>query len=101
VLCIIPQSDARIATGVVGLGLPVSAVLAALANLRPIFHSEAEFQHAIAWEIHKRLPRASVRLERPVEVSHLNKRLHVDIWIVQDDHVLPSNSSTRPGRCKC
>jgi len=70
------------------LDLSVPAVLAALANQRPIFHSEADFQHAIAWEIHKRLPRASVRLERPVEVSHLNKRLHVDIWIVQVDHVL-------------
>jgi hypothetical protein len=88
VFCIIPQSDATVTTGVVGLGLPVSAVLVALANQCPIFHSEADFQHAIAWEIHKHLPRASVRLERPVEVSHVNKRLHVDIWIVQDDHVL-------------
>jgi hypothetical protein len=34
------------------------------------------------------LPRASVRLERPIEVSHLSKRLHVDIWVEQDGHVL-------------
>jgi hypothetical protein len=74
--------------GVVGLDLSVSAVLTALSEQRPIFHSEADFQHAIAWQMHKRLPRASVRLERPVEVSHLDKRLHVDIWIEQDDHVL-------------
>jgi hypothetical protein len=52
--------------GVVGLDLSVSAVLTALAKQRPIFHSEADFQHAIAWEIHKHLPRASVRLERPI-----------------------------------
>jgi hypothetical protein len=70
------------------LNLSVSAVLTALAEQRPIFHSEADFQHAIAWEIHKQLPRASVRLERPVEVSHLSKRLHVDIWIEQDGYVL-------------
>jgi hypothetical protein len=69
------------------LDLSISRVLTALANQRPLFHSEADFQHAIAWEIHKRLPRASVRLERPVEVSHLNKRLHVDIWIEQDGDV--------------
>jgi hypothetical protein len=70
------------------LDLSISAVLTALANQRPIFHSEADFQHAIAWEIHKRLPRASVRLERPIEVSHLNKRLHVDIWIEQDGDIV-------------
>jgi hypothetical protein len=70
------------------LDLSVPTVLTALANQRPIFHSEADFQHAIAWEIHKHLPRASVRLERPVEVSHPAKRLHVDIWIEQDGHVI-------------
>jgi hypothetical protein len=74
--------------GVVGLELSVSEVLKALAKERSIFHSEADFQHAIAWEIHKRLPRASVRLERPVKVSHRDKRLHVDIWVEQGDDVL-------------
>ena len=48
------------------MDLSVSAVLTALAKQRPIFHSEADFQHAIAWEMHKHLPRASVRLERPI-----------------------------------
>ncbi len=70
------------------MDLSVSEVLTALAKQRPVFHSEADFQHAMAWEIHERLPRASVRLERPAEVSHLNKLLHVDIWIEQDGDVL-------------
>jgi hypothetical protein len=70
------------------LDLSIPRVLTALANQRRIFHSEADFQHAIAWEIHKHLPSVSVRLERPVEVSHMNKRLHVDIWIEQDDMIL-------------
>ena len=35
--------------------LLVSDALEALAEQRPIFHSEADFQHAIAWEIHKLL----------------------------------------------
>jgi hypothetical protein len=73
---------------VVSLDFPVSSVLTELAKQRPIFHSEADFQHAIAWEIHKHLPRASVRLERPVEVSHLHKRIYVGIWIEQDGDIL-------------
>ena len=57
---------------VVDLDFSVSEVLTALAKQRPILHSEADFQHAIAWKIHKRLPRASIRLERPVVVWRLN-----------------------------
>jgi hypothetical protein len=34
------------------------------------------------------LPGASVRLERPVEVSQTNKLLHVDVWIEQDGDIL-------------
>lgn len=30
----------------------VEAVLRDLALKRPIFHSEADFQHAVAWEVH-------------------------------------------------
>ena len=70
------------------MNLSISEVLTVLAKQRPIFHSEADFQHAIAWEIHKHLPRTSVRLERPVEISHLNKRIYADIWIEQDGDVL-------------
>ena len=70
------------------MDLPIPEVLTGLAKQRPIFHSEADFQHAIAWEIHQRLPRASVRLERPIVVSHLNKLLHVDVWIEQDGDIL-------------
>jgi hypothetical protein len=35
------------------LDLSVPAVLTALAEQRPIFHSEADFQHAIAWPDHQ------------------------------------------------
>lgn len=70
------------------MNLSISEVLSALAKQRPVFHSEADFQHAIAWEIHKRLPRASVRLERPVQISHPNKLRHIDIWIELDGNVL-------------
>jgi hypothetical protein len=37
--------------------------MAALATRRPVFHSEADFQHAFAWEIHEENPSARIRLE--------------------------------------
>lgn len=37
--------------------------MAALARVRPVFHGEADFQHAFAWEMHIADPSAKVRLE--------------------------------------
>ena len=37
-----------------------------LPEVRPIFHNEADFQHAVAWELHRQHPEASIRLERRV-----------------------------------
>lgn len=59
--------------------IEISKILAVLAEKRAIFHSEADFQHALAWEIHKKLPKASVRLELPVPAE--NKTYHIDVWI--------------------
>ena len=64
----------------------IGEILSTLAKQRPIFHSEADFQHAFAWEIHQRLPVASVRLELPVQVR--NRFLHIDIWVVYQGEVL-------------
>ncbi len=66
----------------------VPEVLAALSEQRPVFHSEADFQHALAWEVHRRMPRASVLLERPVKLSGVDKPLHIDIWIECDGDIL-------------
>lgn len=54
-----------------GIGVPHAEVVVAavqeLAGLRPIFHSEADFQLAFAWTVQQRNPKARVRLEtRPV-----------------------------------
>jgi hypothetical protein len=55
-------------------------LLASLAIKRPLFHSEADFQHALAWEIHTHHPDAKVRLEySPVLVP---QKMEVDIWVV-------------------
>jgi hypothetical protein len=64
----------------------ITDVLSSLAQQRSIFHSEADFQHAFAWEIHSRMPNAAIRLEFPV--ANQNKLLHVDIWITQHEQIL-------------
>lgn len=59
--------------------------LAALAAQRPVFHSEADFQHALAWVLHERHPAAKVRLEyRPAKLS---EKAYIDIW-VQDGEAI-------------
>ncbi len=50
-----------------------------LAKGRPIFHSEADFQHELAWQIHASDQSSEVRLERPVEVD--GRRLNIDILV--------------------
>ena len=55
------------------------AALAALAGPRPVYHSEADFQHALAWTIHERHPAIEVRLERPVQLGA--RRGHVDLLL--------------------
>ena len=66
--------------------IEVHDILNIIAKKRPIFHSEADFQHTFAWEIHQKLPHASVRLELPVQVKH--QYLHIDIWIENRNEVL-------------
>ena len=59
---------------------PIDAIMANLAQSRPIFHAEADFQHAFAWELHQQLPDARVRLELPVVAG--GETMHVDIWAI-------------------
>ncbi len=53
----------------------------ALAPKRPLFHSEADFQHALAWEIQTSHPRASIRLEKRVAVR---PSIELDVLIELD-----------------
>ncbi len=43
--------------------MPLAKVLGRLAQRRPVFHNETDFQHALAWELHLEVPNAFVRLE--------------------------------------
>ena len=53
-------------------------LMADLSQQRPIFHSEADFQHALAWQIHETIPDCKIRLEFP---PFLDKRMYLDIWL--------------------
>jgi hypothetical protein len=54
------------------------ATMTALARKRPLFHSEADFQHAFAWQIHTVRPEARVRLETRIRRG---ERLDVSLVI--------------------
>jgi hypothetical protein len=47
--------------------IDVQLAMKTLAAHRPIFHSEADFQHEFAWQLRTMLPHVSVRLEHPID----------------------------------
>lgn len=56
----------------------LEAALAALAERRPVFHSEADFQFALAWALRELHPDVEVRLEYP---TPWEARGYIDIWL--------------------
>jgi hypothetical protein len=57
--------------------MELNKILSGLASKRPIFHSEADFQHALAWELRNELPDAEITLEsRPFP----EERFYLDVW---------------------
>ncbi|MEV4515164.1 hypothetical protein AB0K00_40170 [Dactylosporangium sp. NPDC049525] len=58
--------------------MDISAVMVDLARRRPLFHSERDFQFALAWSIQQRYPHAELRLEpRPNRGIHLDLLVHL------------------------
>jgi hypothetical protein len=58
----------------------IAEIMNSLSSQRQIYHSEADFQHAFAWEVHKRLSLNSPPyLERPLKVN--GQTLHLDLFI--------------------
>lgn len=58
--------------------IDVHTILTSLAQERPVFHSEADFQHAFAWLVHQTVPDYQIRLEyKPLS----DERLYIDLWI--------------------
>lgn len=65
--------------------IQLSRVMRMLSNERPVFHSEADFQYALAWQIHKEQPSYSLRLEYPLYPGEPD---HLDIWATRGAEAL-------------
>jgi hypothetical protein len=54
-------------------------LLRSLSKRRPVFHSEADFQHALAWEIQLSNMGTSIRLEQ--QIAAQGSRVHLDLLV--------------------
>jgi len=63
--------------------IDIEEVLSRLSTKRSVFHSEADFKHALAWEFQKMFPDYSIRLE--FKPPHCNERCYFDIWITNKE----------------
>lgn len=59
--------------------LDIHRVMAELAEERPIFHSEADFQFALAWRIAEMKAGRGIRLEKPFQ--HDGGMKSLDLWL--------------------
>ena len=77
--------------------LDIYNLMADLSQHRPIFHSEADFQHALAWQIHKTMPDCEIRLEWPYRKE---RNWHLDIWIPSQGIAIELKFATRKLKCE-
>ena len=59
--------------------LNMKSILKLLSDQRPIFHSEADFQHLLAWEIREHYPDCKIRLE--TKIHGKNTKVYLDILV--------------------
>lgn len=72
----------------------IDGLLTGLAANRKVFHSEADFQHALAWCIHESMPESQVRLE--VDVMQVEGgRMFQDIWLPVEGIAIELKYKTR------
>ena len=63
--------------------IEIPTLMRDLAIKRPLFHSEADFQHALAWLIHEKHPDYGVRLEYTSSVNVGEEKMQLDIWLAK------------------
>lgn len=61
-----------------GVNDEIVSILSELSKERPLFQSEADFQHALAWGIRQRHSDLKIRLEKRIVAK--GKDIHVDIF---------------------
>ena len=72
----------------------IHRIMGELSESRPIFHSEADFQHALAWAIRETVPDSRVRLEfNPFAQD--DRRSYLDIWLADSRVALELKYKTR------
>jgi hypothetical protein len=83
------------------MDLFIEDIMKPLSKARPIFHSEADFQHAVAWEIHNRFPQSRIRLEYPP--LKIGRNVHIDICCIIENLFYPIELKykTRTLRTNC
>lgn len=64
--------------------IDIEKLLHRLSNTRPVFHSEADFQHELAWLLHNEFPKSNIRLEKPYAKEN-GKVEYVDIFTNLDN----------------
>jgi|GEM_PF-757140 len=64
----------------------IEQAMANLSHKRPIFHSEADFQHSLSWELRNIDPNLDIRLEVPFALN--SERRYVDLIIRLADRVI-------------
>lgn len=65
--------------------MTVTSALEALSGTRPIFHSEADFQHALAWQLKEVDPSLRMRLERPYDTAL--GRVNLDLLVLGEERL--------------
>lgn len=63
------------------------AVIKTLSQDRPVFYSEADFQHAFAWQLHTDHPNLKIRLEYPFD-SEDDKINHIDVVSFGENEII-------------
>ena len=67
--------------------MDIIPIISSLRVKRPIFHSEEDFQFALAWEIKQAIPDSQVRLEVPFEID--GERKSVDVVVINNGYYYP------------
>lgn len=75
--------------------MDIKKLIETLSKERPVFHSEADFQHALAWLIHQEHSNADVRLEVPFVSHHGNMCVDIVVKIGDKRHLLELKYKTR------
>ncbi|MCY3899572.1 MAG: hypothetical protein OXF86_13435 [Caldilineaceae bacterium] len=71
----------------------INDLLTGLAESRQLFHSEADFQHALAWHIHQDKPERNIRLEYPLSAE--DQQMYADIYLPDEKIAIELKYATR------